>query len=219
MEKVQKQIAAGLAVASVAICAAAFAQAPDNESTKDQAPSADALLNTPVTTQRVAGGAEADPVKSNVKLDDPDTIQLGMQYFNQFNCAGCHAPNGAGGMGPSLSNRSFVYGRDPANIFLTIQQGRPNGMPAWGELLTNDVIWRIVAYVRSISNEPDSGWGRTISADGFEIEQVPAQQIESATPWKHTQPFSYGQPPFDRVGNPAANSHPDKNGPEESASP
>ncbi len=192
-----------LAIAAIVAGTAATAQGQDSRT------SAAALLNTPVTTQRIAGGAAPDDVKPPIDLDDPEAAKLGMQYFNQFNCAGCHAPNGAGGMGPSLSNRSFIYGREPANIFLTIQQGRPKGMPAWGELLTDDVIWRIVAYVRNISKAPETGWGRTISPAGFELEQVPAQRMESTTPWQNTQPFSYGQPPFERTQGTPPNTMPE----------
>ena len=41
----------------------------------------------------------------------------------------------AAGMGPALSEGQFIYGSSPANLFLSIYQGRPNGMPAWGEIL------------------------------------------------------------------------------------
>jgi cytochrome c oxidase cbb3-type subunit 3 len=179
---------------------AAFAMCGGSGLAQDSGkPSHEALLSVPVTSQRIAGTDATKDIKPPVGMDDPEAVQLGMQYFNQFNCSGCHAANGAGGMGPSLSNRKFVYGGDPANIFLTIQQGRPNGMPAWGELLTHDVIWRIVAYVRSISNAPQTGWGKTTSPAGFTIEQVPAQRINTPTPWEHTQAFSYGQPPFREI--------------------
>lgn len=176
-----------------AMCGSGLAQ------DKSGKPSDKALLSVPVTSQRIAGTDATKEINPPIGMDDPDAVQLGMQYFNQFNCSGCHAANGAGGMGPSLSNRKFIYGRDPANIFLTIQQGRPNGMPAWSELLTPDVIWRIVAYVRSLSNAPKTGWGKTTSPDGFTIEQVPAQRINTPTPWEHTQAFSYGQPPFEKL--------------------
>jgi len=161
------------------------------------------LLGTPVTTQRIGGTEKAQQAKPPANLNDPQTIQQGMQYFIQFNCVGCHAANGAGGMGPALSNSKFIYGGEPANIFLTIQQGRPKGMPAWGEMLPKEVIWSLVAYVRSISNEPIKSWGKTTSPAGFEIEQVPAETMQTATPWQHTQPFSYGQPPFQKVKTPA----------------
>jgi cytochrome c oxidase cbb3-type subunit 3 len=141
------------------------------------------------------------PVRPKVKdpvADDPDAPQRGMDYFNQMNCVGCHAPNGAGGMGPSLSNAKFIYGSEPANIFLSILQGRPNGMPAWGGMLPDQVIWDMVAYIQSISKEPEAPWGKTISADGFTIEQVPAEFQTTATPWQYTTPFSYGQAPYEK---------------------
>ena len=47
------------------------------------------------------------------------------------NCAGCHA-NGGGGMGPPLMDDKWIYGSEPENIYATIVQGRPNGMPSFG---------------------------------------------------------------------------------------
>ena len=77
-------------------------------------------------------------------------ISEGKILFNQFNCSGCHA-HGGGGMGPPLMDAEWIYGSDPGNIFATIAEGRPNGMPAFRERLSNDQIWRLVAYVRSMS--------------------------------------------------------------------
>ena len=74
----------------------------------------------------------------------------GKILFNQFNCSGCHA-HGGGGMGPPLMDADWIYGSEPANIFATIAEGRPNGMPAFRERLSNDQIWRLVSYVRSMS--------------------------------------------------------------------
>ena len=55
-------------------------------------------------------------------------------------------------MGPSLSDRRFIYGAAPPNIFLSIYQGRPNGMPTWGEMLPESTIWELVSYVQSIGH-------------------------------------------------------------------
>jgi hypothetical protein len=60
------------------------------------------------------------------------------------------------------------------------------------------VIWDIVAYIESISQEPAPPWGVTTSADAFTIEQVPAEYIATAKPWEHTTPFSYSQPPQEK---------------------
>ena len=112
-----------------------------------------------------------------------------------FNCIGCHADNGGGGMGPALSNSFFQYGGEPANIYLTIMQGRPNGMPAWGGILPDAVIWDLVAYIQQISKEPHPQWGTTISAHSPSIEQVPAEFQTGPKPWDYTEPFRNGQKP------------------------
>jgi cytochrome c oxidase cbb3-type subunit 3 len=136
-----------------------------------------------------------NPQLKNPVGDDPQAIQRGMQYFTMFNCVGCHAPNGAGGMGPSLSGRPLIYGAEPAQIYLTIYQGRPRGMPAWGAMLPDNIIWYLVAYVRNIGRQPKESWGQTISAQQPRIEQVPAEYFQSANPWSQTEAFSHGQKP------------------------
>jgi cytochrome c oxidase cbb3-type subunit 3 len=76
-------------------------------------------------------------------------LSEGKILFNQFNCSGCHA-HGGGGMGPPLMDDEWIYGSEPQNIFATIAEGRPNGMPAFRERLSNDQIWRLVGYVQSM---------------------------------------------------------------------
>ena len=82
-----------------------------------------------------------------------------MKDFVQFNCVGCHANNGAGGMGPSLSDKIWIYGNKPAQIYMTLVQGRPNGMPAFGQVLPEQTLWELVAYVQSISKDPSKTFG------------------------------------------------------------
>jgi cytochrome c oxidase cbb3-type subunit 3 len=143
----------------------------------------------------IPGGIPVEPKLANPMAGDPGSIERGMKYFIGFNCVGCHAPNGGGGMGPSLSNGAFKFGSDPANHFLVIAHGAPLGMPAWGELLPETVIWDLVSYIGSISNAPSKEWGTTFSpaANLPAIEQVPAEFNESSRPWQSTVPFSGGQ--------------------------
>ncbi len=129
---------------------------------------------------------------------DPKSAERGMRYFMSFNCVGCHAANGGGGMGPLLSDAAlFKYPTDPASLFLVINHGAPLGMPAWGTVLPQNVIWDLVSYIESISKFPRPAWGNTISASEHlpGIEQVPAEFKQSATPWDYTEPFSNGQKP------------------------
>jgi cytochrome c oxidase cbb3-type subunit 3 len=100
-------------------------------------------------------------------------------------------------MGPSLSNNIFVYGSEPENIYLSIHQGRPNGMPAWGAVLPDAVIWDLVTYIGKLSNEPNRQWGRTFSQSPLspDVEQLPSQQVTTSDPWSGTRKFSSGQKP------------------------
>jgi cytochrome c oxidase cbb3-type subunit III len=141
------------------------------------------------------GGPPADFADPAAK--DPASATRGMQYFSQMNCIGCHAPNGGGGMGPALSNNIWIYGDSPANIYLTIVQGRPNGMPAFGELLPDEVVWDLVSYIESIKEKPGADYGATTSLapQSPKVEQVPAEAVETTKPWDFTQPFMNGQKP------------------------
>jgi cytochrome c oxidase cbb3-type subunit 3 len=77
-------------------------------------------------------------------------VSQGKALYNQYNCSGCHS-QGGGGMGPPLMDAVWIYGSEPDEIFETIVQGRPNGMPAFGNKIVPDQVWQIVAYVRSMS--------------------------------------------------------------------
>jgi cytochrome c oxidase cbb3-type subunit 3 len=76
-------------------------------------------------------------------------IGQGKTLYTQYNCVGCHA-HGGGGMGPALMDDQWIYGSTPPEIFATIHDGRPNGMPAFGGRIPDDQIWQLVAYVRSL---------------------------------------------------------------------
>ena len=143
------------------------------------------------------GASPARPVIKNPAQGDQQAITRGMQYFISFNCNGCHADNGGGGMGPALSNNIFTYGSEPENIYLSIYQGRPNGMPAWGAVLPDAVIWDLVTYIGKLSNEPNQQWGRTFAQQPLmpDLEQLPSQQTTTPDPWSGTRKFGFGQKP------------------------
>ena len=77
-------------------------------------------------------------------------MSQGKQLFSSMNCVGCHS-HGGGGMGPPLMDDTWIYGSDAQQIFASIVQGRPNGMPSFRGKLSNDQVWQLVAYVRSLS--------------------------------------------------------------------
>jgi cytochrome c oxidase cbb3-type subunit III len=154
------------------------------------------FMQVPIT-HLSPGALPSRPAIKNPAQGDPKALERGMSYFISLNCVGCHAPNGGGGMGPALSNTNFMYGAEPENIYLSIYQGRPKGMPAWGAALPDSVIWDLVTYIGKISNEPTTEWGRTFAAVPLSpnVEQVPSEQATTPDPWSSTKNFSSGQKP------------------------
>ena len=57
---------------------------------------------------------------------------------------------GGGAMGPPLMDDEWIYGAQPENIFATIVQGRPNGMPAFGPTHSEEELWGISMFVKRL---------------------------------------------------------------------
>ena len=112
------------------------------------------------------GGTIPQTADPRAKLYDNNApaISQGQQLYTQMNCGGCHS-HGGGGMGPALMDDEWRYGGRIDQIATTIAEGRPNGMPSWRSKLTEDQIWQLAAYVRSMSGQPskDSVSSRTES--------------------------------------------------------
>ena len=97
------------------------------------------------------GGA---PPQVNTALSKPYSnnaydLALGKRLYSWFGCAGCHA-EGSGGAGPPFLDGWWQYGPDIASIFASIRNGRPGGMPAFGDKLTTEQIWQLAGYVQSM---------------------------------------------------------------------
>jgi cytochrome c oxidase cbb3-type subunit 3 len=74
----------------------------------------------------------------------------GKRLFESFNCSGCHF-HGGGGMGPALMDDQWSYGGELEQIYMSITQGRPNGMPTFGQTIPEQERWELAAYVRSMT--------------------------------------------------------------------
>ena len=98
----------------------------------------------------VAGGAQADLAPTISGQTSQADATDGQNLFIKLNCAGCHGFGGTGGMGPNLTDKSWIFGGTPAAIFKSIFEGRPHGMPSWGTTLPARDIWQLVAYIESL---------------------------------------------------------------------
>jgi cytochrome c oxidase cbb3-type subunit 3 len=124
------------------------------------------------STKSAAGDAASPPIATpvgpvpgpaaplrdaaNPFANDRKAMVDGRQLFVRFNCYGCHGGRAGGGMGPSLRDVDWIYGNRDAQLFSTIAEGRAHGMPAWAPRLTNEQIWQLVSYIKSLrtANEP-----------------------------------------------------------------
>ena len=88
-------------------------------------------------------------------------IAEGGKLFVSYNCMDCHGADGSGAMGPSLQDGRMHFGGTSGEIFESIYEGRPDGMPSWGGRIGDDQIWRLVAYVDSLSS------GASVSTENF----------------------------------------------------
>ena len=105
--------------------------------------------STPVSGLEPGLPAAQQPVSSPYQ-ENAYGIAEGKRLYSAFNCNGCHAMGG-GGIGPALMDDKWIYGSAPDQIYSSISQGRPNGMPTFGARVPSQQIWQLVAYVQSLS--------------------------------------------------------------------
>jgi cytochrome c oxidase cbb3-type subunit 3 len=113
-------------------------------------------------------------IKNPYEGDTPSSyrkqaIAVGGQLFVGYNCLDCHGADGSGAMGPSFQDGRWHFGGSAGEVFESIYQGRPDGMPAWGGRISNDQIWMLTAYVRSLSSKDlstENFTGKTVERTG-----------------------------------------------------
>jgi cytochrome c oxidase cbb3-type subunit 3 len=73
-------------------------------------------------------------------------------------CAGCHGPEGQGSLAlglpmgaPNLSDNTWLYGGSQRAIEESIRNGRAGVMPAWKDILGEEKVHVISAYIYSLS--------------------------------------------------------------------
>jgi cytochrome c oxidase cbb3-type subunit 3 len=93
-------------------------------------------------------------------LANPDSA-AGATLFVSYNCADCHGVDGAGAMGPSLADNRWRFGGSADEVYRSIADGRPEGMPRWGPKIPPAHIRQLTAYVRSL------GAGRDVTTEDF----------------------------------------------------
>lgn len=92
----------------------------------------------------------------NPYAGDAKYAKLGEFQFRS-NCAFCHGLGArGGGRGPDLTRAQKRHGRSDADLFRTINEGipgtamPPNGATQQGVGMTEEEIWEVVTYIRSV---------------------------------------------------------------------
>ena len=151
----------------VAVAAVLAVAANNAEAQQDTAPSAGRGPNeVSVTSLFPNGAAPPRPPDAIGGRFEGNKLAIadGEQLFNQMNCTGCHF-NGGGGMGPALMSGHWRYGGRIEQIYESIAQGRPNGMPSWQFVLGSTQIWDLAAYAKSLSAPPPSSASQNAAPD------------------------------------------------------
>jgi len=143
--------------ASVALCLALLALLAlagcerEERGFRVEPPSAGRANSVPLTDLQPGVTTPPAPTENEYEKN-AYAVAEGQRYYEQMNCVGCHA-RGGGGMGPPLMDARWLYGADPSQVFSTIVEGRPNGMPSFRGKLNDDQVWKLVAFVRSLSGQ------------------------------------------------------------------
>lgn len=89
-------------------------------------------------------------------VENPQVAQAGAEKFKLF-CAACHGVDATGNpiMGaPNLTDKNWLYGGSKAAISESISKGRQGAMPAHKDLLGENQIHLLTAYLLSLSGQP-----------------------------------------------------------------
>lgn len=97
-----------------------------------------------------SGTSGAENVALHKFTGNVQQAQAGRKLFIEYNCYSCHGGLAGGAMGPSLRDTTWKYGGSDQQIYASIHDGRPMGMPTWGKTLSDAQIKDLIQYIRSM---------------------------------------------------------------------
>ena len=143
----------------------------------------------------------AMPVEEVAK--DPQALKMGSRLFAS-NCSVCHGSDAKGAFGfPNLTDKDWRWGGEAETIKASILNGRHGVMPAWAEVIGEQGVADVAAFVltsmdgRSLPEgakaDPAKGKeifaGNCVACHGPEGKGTPAMGAPDLT---HPQAFIYG---------------------------
>ena len=108
--------------------------------------------------------AERDPMELAA---DPAAVAIGRNLFAN-NCAACHGSDGRGATGfPNLTDADWLWGGDAETVRTSIAQGRMGIMAPWREVLGDQGVGDVTAYVMTLSGRKASAGDATAGATQY----------------------------------------------------
>ncbi len=96
-----------------------------------------------------------DETNATLMTEESD-LSTGKTLF-EANCVLCHNPNGEGNIGPNLTDNAWIFGYDVKEVFATIKNGTPNGMPEHASKLNPIQLQQVSSYVLSMPEAEGKG--------------------------------------------------------------
>jgi mono/diheme cytochrome c family protein len=120
------------------------------------------LVFAGITGLGYAGG----PSLKDLNVSQPERDVLSGRVIYSTICIRCHGVEGKGDgqmkFTPPVADLTSpaVQGKLDARLFKSVHDGKSNtAMGAWRESLTDDEIWDVLAYVRTLAPERAGGMG------------------------------------------------------------
>ena len=143
----------------------------------------------------------AMPVEEVAK--DPQALKMGSRLFAS-NCSVCHGSDAKGAYGfPNLTDKDWRWGGEPETIKASIMGGRHGVMPAWSEVIGEQGVADVAAFVltrmdgrslpQGVKADPLKGQeifaANCVACHGPEGKGTPVMGAPDLT---HPQAFIYG---------------------------
>jgi cytochrome c oxidase cbb3-type subunit 3 len=110
------------------------------------------VLMLSVAVLLISGISCTEDRSSSVKspVADSPEVREGAEIYVKT-CQSCHGEGGRGDIGPDLTDNKWKYGGSDDDLYTSISEGRPGGMPGWKNSLGEEKIKKVISYMRSIS--------------------------------------------------------------------
>lgn len=116
-------------------------------------------------------------------MTEASDIKAGKALFSQH-CVICHNPDGEGieGSGPNLTDDYWIYGNDIKDVFATIKNGRPGGMPEHNSKLNPIQIQQVSSYVLQLEEKEGAApkgdyYGDSDAADKADNSEETTEEV------------------------------------------